>query len=80
MMIRALVEEHKYKENMGQETQVDDFVPDKGRGLVMLFHGEQDYIQKEVTCVLTVLGPPGTGKTVSRSRTGQQITQKLTCK
>lgn len=70
-MIQALVDEHEGRggNNSGDRTQVKDIVEDKGKGLVLLLHGELNADPSSSIYATDVgKGPPGVGKTVGTPR------------
>ena len=66
-MIQALVDEHEGRGEMdlGDRTQIKDIVKDKGKGLVLLLHGQSNESPLSLIKTLMSKGPPGVGKTVS---------------
>lgn len=64
-MIDALVKDHgKRRDKKNHRKEVEDIVDNKGKGLVLLFHGKRHHSSMNNTC-LRLPGPPGVGKTVS---------------
>ena len=66
-MVQALVDEHEGRGEvrLGDRTQVKDIVKDKGKGLVLLLHGQLNDGSISLIEFLMSKGPPGIGKTVS---------------
>lgn len=64
-MIDALVKDHgKRRDKKNHRKEVEDIVDNKGKGLVLLFHG--NHLSDRVNTVyLRVSGPPGVGKTLT---------------